>query len=194
MARNNSSRDNIDLFYAHGVDVVSKTLYLGGLSGEEIDPSSAADMIKGLHILSSIRPSEPISIIINSGGGDVDQGLAIYDAIRNTTSTVNACVRGNCYSMAAWILQAADHRSMAKNSSMMIHDGDKSLEGKTGDIKALKKFYDDMDNRCVDILLERIREKHPGFSKARLYKMLQNDIYLWPEQALELGLIDEVLD
>lgn len=191
MARGN---DNIELVYSHGIDIGSKTLYLGGSSGEDINPESASDIIRGLGILSRTRPTEPITIIINSGGGDVDQGLAIYDAIRNTSNTVNACVRGNCYSMAAWILQAADHRSMARNSSMMIHSGQTSIEGNDESAANLWEFYKQQDKRCFDIFMSRLREKNPKFAESKLKRMLRTDTYLWPEQALELGFIDEVLE
>jgi ATP-dependent protease ClpP protease subunit len=97
---------------------------------------------------------------------------------------VHAYIYGHCYSIAAWVIQAADKRYMSKNSSMMIHHGESD---KT-------EFDRQMDDRCVAILLDRIREKHPEYPKHKLDKLLLKDTYLWPEEALDLGLIDEVLE
>lgn len=180
------NKDQIWLFYEHGIELATKTLYIG--HGQEpvmdLDDKVAADVLKGLHILSSIRPEEPIRILVNNQGGDTQHGLAIYDAIRNVSSPVHATVYGHCYSIAAWILQAADIRRMSKNSSMMIHHGEGTRD----------QFTKEQDERCMDILLERIREKNPDYSRARLNAMLLKDTYLWANQALELGLIDEVVE
>lgn len=184
MARVN--KDQVWLFFEHGIELSTKTLYLGSGTDTEIelDEKVTADVLKGLHILSSIRPEDPIRIMLNNQGGDTQHGLAIYDAIRNVSSPVHIVVYGHCYSIAAWILQAGDKRMMSKHSSLMIHHGQ-------GEKTQWAKEEDDL---CMDILLERIREKHPEFSKARLNKMLLKDTYMRPKQALELGLIDEILE
>lgn len=180
------SRDNLYMFFEHNIEVSTKTLYLGfgNTDDYDLDQQVAADILKGLHILSSIRPEEPIRIIINNLGGETLHGLAIYDAIQRMPCQVHAYVYGHCYSIAAWIIQAADRRVMSTNSSMMIHHGE----------SAKTEFDKQMDERCVNILLERIRQKHPDFTRAKLEKMLLKDTYFWSNEALEIGLIDEVLE
>lgn len=182
MARVN--RDHVDLFFDHGVELATKCIYIGyGMSDEfDLDQKVTADVLKGLRILSSIRPEEPISILINNQGGETQHGLAIYDAIRSLSSPVHITVYGHCYSIGAWILQAGDVRKMSKHSSLMIHHG-------SGD---KTQFDKEMDEKCVDILLDRIREKQPEYSRKQLDKLLLKDTYLWPEEALKLGLIDEI--
>jgi ATP-dependent Clp protease protease subunit len=180
------SKDHLYLFLEHNVEVATKTIYIGYGATEDmdLDHKVAADVLKGLHILSSIKPDEPINIIINNQGGETQHGLAIYDKIRSMSSTVTITVYGHCYSIGAWILQAGDIRRMSKNSSLMIHHG-------SGD---KTQFDKEMDQKCFDILLKRIREKKPDYTAKQLDKLLLKDTYLWPEQALELGLIDEVLE
>lgn len=180
------NKDQVWLFYEHGIELSTKTLYLGFGADEEVDLDQkvTADVLKGLHILSSIRPEEPIRIMMNNQGGDTQHGLAIYDAIRNVSSPVHITVYGHAYSIAAWILQAGDVRRMSKHSSLMIHDGQGTKS----------RFFKEQDSLCRDILLQRIKEKHPEYSAARLQKLLDTDTYLWPQQALELGLIDEVVE
>lgn len=190
------NKDQVWLFYEHGIELSTKTLYLGYGADDEmdLDQKVTADVLKGLHILSSIRPEEPIRIVMNNTGGDSHHGLAIYDAIRNVPSPVHIIVYGHCYSIAAWILQAGDKRIMSKHSSLMIHDGDNSISGKKQEFKNWQKFYEEQDHVCREILLERIREKHPGYAMSKLEKMLKTDTIFWPREALELGLIDEVIE
>lgn len=190
------SKDHINYFYEHNLDLSTKTIYLGyGDEDEaEIDHVLAADILKGLHLLDSVRPDEPIRIIMNCTGGDVTHGLAIYDAIRRCKSQVEIEVYGHCYSMAAWILQAGDVRRMSKHSSMMIHDGEQSMNGRKKDMMRWQAFEQEQDKACSEILLGRIREKQPQFTQKRLDKMLATDTIFWPKQALELGLIDEVIE
>lgn len=183
MARIN--RDNIDIFYLHNIDIATRTLYLGYGTTEEVelDHQVAADLIKGIHLLSHIRPEEPINLLINCEGGSVDHGLAIYDAIRNSPCDVHATVIGMAHSMAAWVLQAADVRKITRSSSIMIHDGTGNKD----------KWTKRQDIYCRDILLERIRQKHPDFTLSRLQRALDVDTYLTASEALDLGLVDEVV-
>jgi ATP-dependent protease ClpP protease subunit len=180
------SKDHIYLLFEHGIDIASKTIYIGYGDDEEcdLDQKVAADVLKGLHILSVIRPEDSINVLMNCQGGYTQHGFAIYDKIRSLTTPVNITIYGHCYSMASWILQAADHRSMSRNSTLMIHHGDGPKDA----------FSKEQDKRCTRILLDKIREKNPEFTEARLNKMLLRDTYLWPEEALALGLIDEVLE
>lgn len=190
------NKEQIWLFYEHGIELSTKTIYLGYGADDEmdLDQKVTADVLKGLRILSSIRPEEPISILMNNTGGDTQHGLAIYDAIRNVASPVHITVYGHCYSIGAWILQAGDMRRMSKHSSLMIHDGDSIVSGRKEEFKNWHKFYQEQDQVCRDILLERIHEKNPKFSISKLERMLKTDTIMWPKQALELGLIDEVIE
>lgn len=191
------TRDDISRFLDHDVDVGSKTIYFGygDPDGDcDLDHILAANVIKSLHILSSIRPDEPIRIIINNTGGDDTHGLGIYDMIRSSKSPVHGYVYGNCQSMAVWVLQACDHRAMSKHSTMMIHDGEGVMAGKKEDVDTWKKWQDKQDEICRDILLDRIREKHPKFQRAKLIRMLSKDTPLSATEALGLGLIDEVIE
>ena len=185
---NKSDKDNLNYFYDYNIDINTRTLYFGyGQvdSDVELDHKLSSEMLKGLHLLNSldVEDGEPIQIIMNCSGGDVDHGLAIYDAIRSSPSQVIITVTGLAYSMAAWVLQAADRRYITENSSIMIHDGDGPKD----------KWTKKQDIRCRDILLERIREKNPDYTLARLQRLLDTDTYLTAKEALELGLVDRIV-
>ncbi len=193
MARLN--KDHIGMFYEHGLEISTRTVYMGHgeNSSEDVDEKTTASLLKSLHVLSSIRPEDPIRILINNRGGDVQYGLAIYDMIRSMRSPVNVCIYGYCNSIAAWITQAADWRQMSHNSQMMIHDGEATLSGSNKAVANWYKFQKEQNNRCYQILLKRIQEKHPEFTLIRLKKLLEIDNILWAHQALDLGLIDEIV-
>lgn len=184
MARLN--KDSIQLFLEHNLDVSSRTIYFGyGIESEdEIDHVLAAGILKSLHVLSRTRPEEPITMLINCNGGDAQHGLAIIDVMSSMKAPITAIVQGHCHSMAAWVLQAADHRVMTLNSSLMIHNGESVKD----------KYNAELDRRCNKILLDRIHEKQPSYTEAKLNRILQTDYYIWPAEALEWGLIDEITE
>jgi ATP-dependent Clp protease protease subunit len=190
MAKKNSN--NWENFFNYDLDIDNRILWLGG----NVDKHMAEKAIKGLITLDMLAPTgdKPITIILSSNGGHVYDGLAVYDAIRSCKNEVTVMVYGKALSMAAWILQAAKHRVMAPSARLMIHDGSDSHD--TNHPKIIERWVEQwkIDNELFqDILLNRIREKHPDFSKKKLAKMLAFDTILSPEQAVELGLADEVL-
>lgn len=184
----------IDALFEYGLDIASKTIYIGSGADDDVDVDHvlAANVIKALIILDRIRPESPITVIINCQGGDTQHGMAIYDTIRNCKSEVRGIVVGHAYSMAAWILQACDHRSMTKHSSMMIHGGEEAISGKSGDVRNWKAFYEMQDSLLEDLMFARIIEKNPDFKKTKLQKLLDTDTILWPQQAIDLGLCDSI--
>jgi len=181
------SRDHLSQFFENGLNLETRTIYFGygqEQSDIELDHVLAARVMKSLHLLNNVpRREEPITLLINNQGGDDSHGLGIYDMIQAMDCEVNGYVWGNCQSMAVWVLQACDKRFMSKYSTMMIHHGEGSKDYWT-------KHQDEV---CAKILLDKIQEKNPTFSRAKLEKMLDVDTFLNAQQALHLGLIDEVI-
>lgn len=190
------SRDHVGQFYAYGVDVETKTIDFSSAGDDEDDlsPSLAVQTIKSLRLLDRIRPEEPITMLINCGGGDVAAGLAVYDEIRRCTSQVHTVVTGVAYSMAAWVLQAGDVRKANKHASIMIHDGEGGVVGSMSNMQRWLKYHQETDKICESILLDRIRVKHPDYTRLQLQKLLKVDTILWAQQAIDLGLLDEVVE
>jgi ATP-dependent Clp protease protease subunit len=180
------NKDHIDYFFEYGLELATRTIYIGYGDDEDsdLDQKVAANVIKSLCILSNASPDLPINIIINNQGGFAIHGLAIYDAIRQVPNHVVITVYGHCYSIGAWILQAGDTRRISPHSSLMIHHG-------SGD---KNEFDRELDQICLQLLLKRIREKNPSFTEKQLDKLLLKDSFMWPTKALELGLVDEVLE
>lgn len=186
MARRSS--DHIILALEHGIDIPARTIYLtsfaDGTSGDEagIDWQMADRVLKGLRLLGT--GDQPITLIINNFGGEDDHARAIIGAIRQCPVQVHGFVYGRAESAAAWILQHCDRRTMDRHSSIMLHMGAGTKD----------KHGEYIDSLFVDDILTRIREKDPKYKRSKLEQELHQDWNLYPQQALILGLIDEVLD
>jgi ATP-dependent Clp endopeptidase proteolytic subunit ClpP len=194
-------RDDIDKFFDYEIYLPTRTLYMGSASYDEENGESGTDgamaerIIKGLHILDSSAPSndQPITIIMNNPGGDEYHGMAIYDAIKSCKNHVTIKVIGHAMSMGSIILQAADHRVMSPNSRMMIHYGTKSIQDHA---KNFYKWTDEgkkFDSWMEHLFLEKIREKNPHFTLAKVKHMCNFDTFLSATEAIQLGLADKIL-
>jgi len=202
----NKKVDEIDLgnMYDFNVDTVSRTIFfmpwnnggdLGpGWSRDEwmVDDWSAQSIIKGLHLL-DILNHKPIDIIWLSYGGDWDAGMAIYDFITNIKSPVTLKAYGRMRSMGTILLQACKERLLSKNCLFLMHYGHAWCEGHQKDVEA---FVDHLkyDNTVMeDIYLNKIRKKHPDFTRKRLQDMIKYDKYMTAKEAVGLGLADRVI-
>lgn len=185
MSKKNITTD-FDLLISCNIDIRGRTIYLDG----EIDQDSTSLFIKSLRYLDK-TPGE-ITIILNSDGGDVSSGFAIYDSIKLCNNEVKIKVLGSAMSVSSIILQAADKRIMTANSRMMIHVGDMEVEGHFKNVKRAVAENEAMDKICVDIYLEKIKEVKSSFTKSQIQKLMEFDTYLSAQRCLELGLIDEI--
>ena len=184
-------RDSLDWYFDYHMHLESRTVYIGDSTGEgkfDIDSKSAEIAIKALHLLSSSDPEKPIRIILCSFGGCVYSGLAIFDAIKACPNHVTIEVFGAAMSIASIILQAADHRVLHPNATIMVHDGydsasdliPRSIESQAEYGKLIrKKFYQIYSSRST---------------KGMNYweKCCGHDFYMTADEAVEAGLADEV--
>ena len=185
------NRDDVDRFFNHGIDITTKTYYMGEKDG--VEHTMAEKAIKGLQILDAKNRKKPVTIIMNNVGGDEYHGLAIYDAIKSCKSSTRIKVYGHAMSMGAWILQAADQRWLQRNSTLMVHYGTFGFEGHTKDFQLWSEESKRLDKLMEDHLLERIREKHPRYTRETLQDLIKFDKFLTASEAVDLGLADKVV-
>ena len=189
MATRKLDTENTMLFFEKGLYIPTRTVSITG----DINRESVDQAIKGLILLDNLASDSPIRILLNSDGGDVNQGLALMDVIRSLKAQVIIDVLGEACSMAAIILQSGDIRRMAPTARLMIHVGSEALEGHVHNVRRWAKYQAKEDEICTDKLLTRIREKHPEFPRSKLVRLLEFDTILTAEESVELGLADEVL-
>ena len=143
--------------------------------------------IKNLNILDTVS-DEPIIVDINSPGGDVENGWAIYDRIRQSHSRVIAKVWGDCSSMATIVLQACDEREASSNSLFLFHEGTvEKGEDHVRNFEAYAKILPLDRNRMYEIY-----HQATGFTRNRLEKLFTLDKFITAQTALEMGFIDKI--
>lgn len=158
------------------------------LSGE-IDDAMANTIVAQLIYLESDNPSKPISMYINSPGGSVSAGLAIYDTMKYISCEVSTICIGMAASMAAVILSsgAKGKRYCLKNSEVMIHQPLGGMQGQASDIKIQADHILMLKNKLNSILAE-----NTGNSLRTIEQDTDRDNYFSAEDALKYGLIDRI--
>jgi ATP-dependent Clp protease protease subunit len=197
MARLN--KDSVDRFLEHGLWIEGRTIYLGAngyhaVSGleeygaDEISPFTAEQVIKALAILDSQNQDRPIQIILNSPGGDIYQGFAIYDALKRCESEVIITATGQCQSAASIILQAGDQRLLTPHCVVMVHDGQDGYSGHPTDFKNWAKIGDKINQMMYQIYSEA-----SGKPASYWAKKCKSDYILLPSEAIAEGLADSIV-
>ena len=139
--------------------------------------------------LEAENPKKDISMYINSPGGVVTSGLAIYDTMQYIRPKVHTMVVGQAASMGAVLLAAGEkgHRYALPNSRIMIHQPSGGYRGQASDIERHAKDILSMKERLAQILVRHTGQKFDDVEEA-----LDRDTFLSPQEALEFGLVDDV--
>ena len=141
--------------------------------------------------LESQDPDKDISFYINSPGGSITAGMAIYDAMQIIRPDVRTYCIGQCASMGAWLLAsgAKGKRFALPNSRVMIHQPLGGATGQATDIEIQAKEILYLKDRMADLLAS-----HTGQSKERVIEDIDRDNFLSAAAAKEYGIVDEVLE
>ncbi len=160
------------------------------LLSSEVTDAVASLICAQLLFLESQDPEQEINLYINSPGGSVTAGLAIYDTMRYITSPVTTVCMGRAASMGAFLLSAGKPgmRFALPNSQIMIHQPLGGYQGQATDIEIHAREILRIKER-----LNRLLAEHTGQSYETIVSATERDKFLTPEEALELGIIDRVL-
>jgi len=158
--------------------------------GMPIDDHVANLVIAQLLFLQMEDAKKDISIYINSPGGSVTSGLAIYDTMQFVTCDVNTYCIGIAASMGAVLLCAGTKgkRFALPNSDIMIHQVSGGAQGQASDVERQVEFMFKLKKRLNGIL-----SLHTGKSAEQVNKDADRDYYMTAEEAKEYGLVDEVV-
>ncbi len=135
-------------------------------------------------------PKKDISLYINSPGGSVTAGLAIYDTMQFVTCDVSTYCLGMAASMGAVLLAAGAHgkRYALPNSDIMIHQVSGGAQGQASDVERQVEFMFKLKKRLIRILSE-----HTGKDIETVGRDSDRDYYMSADQACDYGLVDEVV-
>lgn len=175
---------DLSQFHEVGVSFINREIYLG-----EITHGSSMRFHKNLLALENIS-EEPIKIHIHSPGGLVEAGLAIYDVLKHSKNDITGLCWGVCASMSTLVLQGCKNRYLAPTCSFMMHEG--------------TEFHHEMNSRNAIangkeserhlILFYKIMEENCGLTSRQLEDLISHvDLFLTPQEAIDLGLADKIL-
>lgn len=144
---------------------------------------SAADVMAELAQLSTVRD---LTVRINSPGGDVFDGVAIFNAISDHPANVTVVVDGVAASAASFIAQAGDRRCMNRAAQMMIHDASGMCYGNASDMAEMQALLDRISDTIAGIYADR-----SGVDAATWREAMRAETWYSPDEAVAAGLADE---
>lgn len=180
-----------------GIDIVdledellqSREIFLTG----GVDANTTNELIKQLMYLEREDDESEITLYINSPGGEVTSGLAVYDYMTLMKAPIRTVSIGTAASMGALLFLAGDKRQMLPHTRIMIHDPSYSNADMSG--KKPHEIQHELDklNETRQIIAQIISEK-TGKTLEEVYEVTANDTYYNAEEALKFGLATEIID
>lgn len=172
-----------------GLEILkNRIVFLNGAVNEK----SSASVIFQLLYLNSLDSNKPIKLYINSPGGVVTEGMAIYDTMNLIENPVSTICIGQASSMGAFLLSAGTpgYRYSLPHSRIMIHQPLGGAEGQASDIEIRSREINRIKKELNEIMANSTNGKT---SYQKMVKLTDRDNFLSPSQALELGLIDKII-
>lgn len=158
--------------------------------GTAIDDMVANLMVAQLLLLDSENPEKDIMLYINSPGGSVTAGMAIYDTIQHIRADVNTICLGQAASMGAFLLAAGTHgkRMALPHSRILIHQPLGGAQGQATDIEIQAAEIGRMKRTLNELLA-----KHTGQSFKKIEKDTDRDYIMSPDEGVAYGMVDKVI-
>ncbi len=158
--------------------------------GEQVHDGMANTIIAQMLFLESEDPDKDINVYINSPGGSVTAGLAIYDTMQYIKPSIATICMGQATSMAALLLAAGDKgkRYALPHSRIMIHQPLGGVQGQATDIDIQAK-----EILKIKGLIHRILVRHTGQPLEKIRQDTERDFFMDPDEALRYGIIDRVI-
>ena len=159
--------------------------------GQPVDDQIANLIVAQLLHLESVDPAKDISIYINSPGGSIYAGLAIYDTMQFIKPDVSTICCGIAMSMGSLLLAggAKGKRLSLPNSRILIHQPSAGFEGQSSDIEIHAREILKTRDR-----IDRIYSEHTGRSLEEVHRDMERDRFFRPDEAQDYGLIDRVIE
>jgi ATP-dependent Clp protease protease subunit len=175
--------------FEFGFNSKDSVIYLHG----DIQNGNLFDIVSKCRMILKYRPEEdaekPITVLLNSNGGDVYEALGIIDYFESLSVPVNIIARGRAMSAAAMILcSASGTRAASRNTTIMMHEASAEIYGKTADLKANADHIDALEDSFYKMLASKSNQTEEFWIKA-----CRKDFYMTAAKALEYGLIDQVI-
>ncbi|MGD8863385.1 MAG: ATP-dependent Clp protease proteolytic subunit [Myxococcales bacterium] len=160
---------------------------------ESVDHESATEAIRKLWFLELSNPGKPITLVINSPGGSVDAGFAVWDQVQMISSPVTTLVTGLAASMGSILGQcaAAGRRYSTPNCRVLIHQPaiHGAIQGQATDLEIQAREILKTRDRIIDLYVDKT-----GQSRETIASALERDKWFTADEAKEFGLIDGIVN
>ncbi|MCQ2014653.1 MAG: head maturation protease, ClpP-related [Clostridium butyricum] len=156
-------------------------------TGEKTESETSANHIK--QVLESNQNATEINLYVNSYGGEVKEGLGIYNQLKRHPAQVNVYIDGFACSIASVIAMAGDKVIMGTNALMMIHHASMGCFGNAEELRKAANDVEVIDQASCSSYLSKAGDK---LDETTLKQLLDNQTWLNASQCLEYGLIDEI--
>ena len=158
--------------------------------GSPVYDEIANVIVAQLLYLESVDPEKDISFYINTPGGSITAGMAIYDCMQLIRPDVRTYCIGQCASMGAWLLAAGSEgkRHILPNASVMLHQPLGGAGGQATDIDIHAQEIIKTKARMISILA-----RHTGQTEDRIKRDIDRDFFMTAEQAKEYGMVDHII-
>lgn len=153
------------------------------------DTDTSASQFRDL--LKQVGDVKTINLHINSPGGDVFEGVAIYNMLKQSKADIHVYIDGLAASIASVIAMAGDTIAMPENSMLMIHNPWTIAQGNA---KELRKIADDMDKMGESIKTSYLAKSNDKLDVDTLTQLMDEETWLTAKESAEYGLADEVLE
>lgn len=159
--------------------------------GTAVDDQIANSVLAQLLFLESEDPEKDIIMYINSPGGVVNSGLAIYDAMQYVRCDVSTVCVGMCASMASLLLAAGakGKRYILPHSRVMLHQPHGGARGQATDIEITTR-----EMLKIKEMNNAILARHTGQPEDKIRRDLERDYYMGPAEAIEYGVVDKIVE
>lgn len=163
-----------------------RIIFLTGQVNDEVSSLVCAQLL----FLESENPKKDIFFYINSPGGSVTSGMAMYDTMQYISCDVNTMCIGQACSMGSFLLTGGTRgkRYSLPNSMIMIHQPSSGFQGQVTDIEIHAKNLVELKKR-----MNKLYAHHTGQKLSVIEKAMERDNFMTPEEALRFGLIDHIV-
>lgn len=183
VAKSTSADELLQYVVENGADMERRMIYLF----HEIDEKTARKIVATIHHMDGTDGE--ITIVMHTMGGAIDDGLAIYDAVRFARNEVMIIGTGSILSMGSVILQAGDRRMLTENAQVMIHQpGIDPGHGTLHDVRVTTAQMERWHAQLRDILAGRVK-----MTRDELEKAMRDETWYTAEEAVRRGFADDIV-
>lgn len=181
------SSNGITLVPVESVLISKRRIFIEG----EINEHMACDFVREIMLMTEEDEEKPIDVMLNTGGGEINSGMLIYDVIQSCDTPIRLFCMGKAYRMGALILAGGKNgRYIMPHGEIMIHEPmlENTVSGFGSSLKTISNSLDETRNQFNELL-----SRHTGKSVGEIEQFTCCDVYFTPEKSIEFGLCDKVV-